>query len=135
MRKITAESALKSQIANLAERFGYRVFRLNSGKIKSAFSGAWVQLCPDGTPDLLIIGVSGRVCWIETKAGKNGLEETQRIMISELLERGQAVIIASSPLDFTRWHDDNVSLTLATLQLVKVKKPKVKATKQLRLAA
>ena len=48
--------------------------RLQSGKVR--VRGGWMMLCPAGTPDILA-RPHGRMAWIETKIGKNGLSAEQ----------------------------------------------------------
>lgn len=43
--------------------------RMQAGKVK--VRGGWMMLSPAGTPDILARPL-GRMCWIETKIGKNG---------------------------------------------------------------
>lgn len=58
-------------IKTLENTPGLIVLRLNSGKVP--VRGGWMQLCPAGTPDIVVFSQNGRVGWAETKRpkGKN----------------------------------------------------------------
>jgi ferredoxin-fold anticodon binding domain-containing protein len=85
------ESEIQKSIMDYAKAIGCKVFRMNSG-----YSGRHnVKLCPNGTPDLLIIGRSITL-WVEVKDKKGKLSESQIKMHKELRELGQEVLIARS---------------------------------------
>ena len=58
----------------MLRQMGIFTLRLNSGKVK--VRGGWMQLCQEGTADILCFP-RRRVVWIETKALKGALRQKQ----------------------------------------------------------
>lgn len=90
--KTEREQSRMQAIKVTMQAHGFLVIRLNSGKAFTATGGA-IQLCPEGTPDLLALppDASGIGWWIETKTEAYDLTPMQRLMHEELQERGQRV--------------------------------------------
>ena len=88
------ENQLQNQIASYLAACGYIVHRMQSGKVK--VKGGWMQLCPEGTPDLMAVGKKGRIIWIEVKTTTGSLSDKQKEHIAELIFRGQEVHIIRS---------------------------------------
>jgi hypothetical protein len=58
------EAPIKLEIQTWLEGAGYFWLRLQSGKVK--VRGGYMQLCPEGTADIVVFP-SNVTCWIETK--------------------------------------------------------------------
>jgi len=84
------ESQIQKEIIEALKLHGALVFRLNSGSRQKN-----VKLCPSGTPDILAI-LPHKTLWIEVKTEKGILRPSQEKMISELIKRGQIVLVARS---------------------------------------
>lgn len=67
-------SELTGPLVKMLRQMGIFTLRLNSGKVR--VRGAWMQLCPEGTADILCFP-GRRVVWIETKALKGSLRQKQ----------------------------------------------------------
>lgn len=85
-------------IMKALKQAGYRVFRMNSGKVKSR-GGGWVHLQEEGTADILAFR-PGHVFWIETKSAdgktqKQRLEAQQRFR-EDMVALGHTAIVAKS---------------------------------------
>lgn len=63
---MTPEGDAKKQIADGLKQLGWKVIRLNSGKVR--VKGGFMQLCPAGTPDILCFDNAGALLWVECKA-------------------------------------------------------------------
>ena len=83
------ESQIQKQIIDALKIAGHLVFRMNAGQ--TSYN---VKLAPKGTPDLLTISPKGKITWIEVKAGKGKLRDSQVVMHHDLKRRGQRVIVA-----------------------------------------
>lgn len=58
------EAPIKLEIQQWLEGAGYFWLRLQSGKVK--VRGGYMQLCPEGTADIVVFPANV-ICWIETK--------------------------------------------------------------------
>ncbi len=77
---MTSETDISRGIIEALRATGWRVIRVNSGKVK--VSGGYMQLAPAGTPDLLVFGKvssDGRAIWgwLESKMPIGKLSEKQ----------------------------------------------------------
>lgn len=80
-------SEITGPLVKMLRQMGIVTLRLNSGKVK--VRGGWMQLCPEGTPDILCFARdTGAPVWIETKALKGNLREKQVEMRARLLALG-----------------------------------------------
>jgi hypothetical protein len=69
-------SAVTAPIVKALNEAGYWAIRLNSGKVK--VRGGWLNLCPPGTPDILVLLSGGRCLWVETKDVKKDYHKEQQ---------------------------------------------------------
>ena len=88
-RVATTETEIQKEIVEFLRAHNCLVFRMNSGRGKG-----WQQLCPAGTPDLLVIDRMGQVLWIEVKTLEGRLRPEQVEMHDRLIKRGHHVIVA-----------------------------------------
>jgi hypothetical protein len=95
------ESDIRREIMNFLRQTGKFALRLNSGKVR--VRGGWMQLCPEGTPDIQVIErivtayeCSTHVSWIETKDAKGKQREAQLAFQVECTRRGERYILARS---------------------------------------
>ncbi len=73
------ESEIQSLILLEASKRGHRLWRSNSGKIKSAHTGTWVKLLPAGFADVFgFRGSDGKFIAIEVKNEKGKLRPGQK---------------------------------------------------------
>ena len=79
------ETLLQVGIVDALRTAGYLVLRLQSGKAK--VQGGWMQLCPEGTPDLLVVGR----CFLEVKTKDGALTEEQEKMHRKIRQQGVPV--------------------------------------------
>jgi len=100
------ESDLQREIMALLRRRGLVVLRLNSGRVKLD-AGRWLNLCPPGTPDLLVVLPGGASGWIECKTAAGKLSAVQAEFQSDLAGLGHSVLVARSPLDVVDWLDQH----------------------------
>ena len=93
------ETDLSNQIKEYLELTGFKVLRLNSGKVK--VRGGMMQLCPAGTPDLLAHWFDGQILYVETKTEeKHSKVSSKQIEIhAELRERGFTVIVPKTYIE------------------------------------
>jgi len=91
------ESEIQRDIITYLELIKCKVFRMNSGIVKSA-GGGRMHLCEKGTPDLLVIG-KNLIMWIEVKRADEKLSESQKKMFDYLFNCGQCVVVCSSVED------------------------------------
>jgi hypothetical protein len=66
---------LTGPLVKMIRETGTFVLRLNSGKVK--VRGGWMQLCPEGTADIVCFP-KGAPVWLETKAVKRDGHKAQR---------------------------------------------------------
>ena len=90
-KETKTESEIQKEITDYLKSIGCLVFRMNSGKTQHN-----VTLCPNGTPDLLVITKTGYTIWIEVKTETGKLRVSQVEMIANLHERKQDICIARS---------------------------------------
>ena len=84
------ESEIQKQIIDYCSSRGALVLRMNSGSRNYNNKQA-----PAGTPDLLVIRLPESV-WIEVKTKDGKVSDIQKKMHTELINRGQAVMVARS---------------------------------------
>ncbi len=68
-------SAVTGPIIAALKDAGYFVLRLNSGRVRQG--KYWIQLCPEGTADILLCPRDRPCYWIETKV-KGGWTKPER---------------------------------------------------------
>ena len=85
------ETELQRDITDTLTVRGCLVYRLNSGGYRSR-----VQLCPPGTPDLLVVAPDGSVIWMEVKLTSGQVSDTQHEHHAKLRAHGQAVAVVRS---------------------------------------
>ena len=68
-------SEITGPLVKKLRQMGIFTLRLNSGKVK--VRGGWMQLCPEGTADI-ICWTKGRTLWLETKALKGVMRDKQK---------------------------------------------------------
>ena len=88
------EKEIQKQIIKSIESINGVVMRMNSGKVRNN-----VRLCPDGTPDLLLLlpkQYSPNILWVEVKDAKGKLNQSQIDMHHKLTAMGHDVIVARS---------------------------------------
>ena len=88
------ENQIQNEIIEYLTCCGFIVHRMQSGKVK--VKGGWMQLCPEGTPDLFAVGRNGKTIWIEVKTKNGSVSDKQADQICELISRGQDVFIIRS---------------------------------------
>lgn len=69
-------SELTGPLLKMLRQAGVMCFRMQSGRVK--VRGGWMQLCPNGTADILCFPRKGGVLWLETKAVKRDPHRAQR---------------------------------------------------------
>ena len=88
------EANISRSIQKALPALGVRVLRLQSGKVRTATG--FVQLCPTGTPDLLVIARNGRVVWLEVKRPGEKPTAEQAATHAWLSDGGHAVYVVTS---------------------------------------
>ena len=88
------ETQLQSAIQSALQRLGYVVLRLNSGSARRR--GYRIRLCPEGTPDLLVLLRAGRVLWIEVKLPGESLSAAQDEWRHRAAREGHLVVVVHS---------------------------------------
>lgn len=77
--------------------------RLNSGKVQT-IRKTWVQLCPEGTPDMLLLcsmpvreyaRAEKAVVWIETKGSSINHRKAQMLFQMGALDRGEVYLLVN----------------------------------------
>lgn len=68
-------SEITGPLVKMLRQMGIFTLRLNSGKVR--VRGAWMQLCPIGTADVVCFQ-RNRVIWLECKTLKGELRESQK---------------------------------------------------------
>ena len=106
-----SESLIQNEIRLALSEYGI-VLRLNSGKFWQG-ERVWskefnqyvlinlrpVQGCPEGTPDLLFLGESGKVAFVECKTKKGSAREKQNRFIEIMHKYGIKASLARSVED------------------------------------
>jgi hypothetical protein len=90
------ETTLQADIVRSLRRAGFTVVRINSGKVK--VRGGWMELAPEGCPDLYVIGAG----WIETKTLTGKLSEAQKAFHKRIADEGEYVAVERDPADAVR---------------------------------
>ena len=72
---MSESSAVTAPIIAALKDAGYFVLRLNSGRVRQG--KYWIQLCPEGTADILLCPRDSMPIWIETKV-KGGWTKPER---------------------------------------------------------
>jgi len=99
---VSESSELTGPIIKALRQMGYLVFRMNSGKVR--VRGGWMQLCDEGTADILAFGPAlwgkDRTWWIETKQPKGktlkSRQEAQEAFCIKVSNLGHQYIRATS---------------------------------------
>ena len=92
---MSEEADLQRAIAAFFKARGALVFRLQAGhRLQN------LQLCPNGTPDLLVVE-KGRRVWIEVKGPKGKFNADQVAMHERLRALGEEVVVARKIEDVT----------------------------------
>lgn len=110
---MTPEDVVKNSIMIKAGELGYVTLRLNSGRawngnVVTTPNGVVVckarsiNLCPKGTSDLEIIMDSGKVAFVECKAGKGKPTEDQTRFIDKMKSLGHIAGVCWSVDDFLK---------------------------------
>lgn len=109
-RKKTEEGHCKTAVLDLLAAERIFVLRVNSGNLlieRANGSKHRVQMAPKGTADILAIvpmlGGTFMPTWVETKAGKNGLNPDQQDFRDDVLARGHCFLLARSSDDVLDW--------------------------------
>ena len=90
-----SETALQHSIVEALEKMGLLVIRIQCGRVK--VRGGWMQLAPEGTPDLLVTGSKYlRKAFLETKTPVGKLSQVQRVMHQRLVRSGERVFVVRS---------------------------------------
>lgn len=92
-------SKITTPIVNALTKAGYFAMRLNSGKVR--VRGGYVQLCPVGTPDVVVFPANQPPLWIECKRPdlgkvKNPTVEAQQAFAERVTALGHIHIRATS---------------------------------------
>jgi hypothetical protein len=87
------EAELQASIVSSLERLGYLVIRVQSGKVK--VKGGWMQLAPEGTPDLHVMS-PGLATWLETKVKDGKLRPSQVAWHERAKKGGHRVAVVRS---------------------------------------
>ena len=69
-------STLTSPLQKMYEKAGVLCFRMPVGKIQKGKH--WIQLCKEGTADLLVFPRTGPVTWVETKDPAGSTKKSRR---------------------------------------------------------
>ena len=85
------ETELQRDITDALTAHGCLVYRLNSGGYRGR-----IQLCPPGTPDLLVIPLPGPAIWMEVKLPDSRISDVQHEHHADLRARGQIVSVVRS---------------------------------------
>lgn len=104
------ESSIQREIIDFLLWKRCVVYRMNSGKVCDARSGAWIELHPPGTPDLLV-GLPSQghhiIGHIETKRSSGGqLNDNQVRELRTIHKRGSPWLVADCLADAERWLTD-----------------------------
>lgn len=94
-----SETELQASIVSALERLGHIVIRVQSGKVK--VRGGWMQLAPEGTPDLCVLGppyptLLTTTTWLETKVQGGKLRPAQVAWHERAKKGGHRVAVVRS---------------------------------------
>lgn len=99
---MTPEGKIKKAIQDYLTTMGIFWRRMQSGKVK--VRGGWMELCPEGTFDLLICPTKGFwIGWIETKQLKGQMQSVQKEFEEVVTKLGHPVLLARSVDDVEKW--------------------------------
>jgi hypothetical protein len=87
------EAERQAAIVVALRRIGRTAFRVHSGKVK--VKGGWMQLAPNGTPDLYVLGWG----WLECKAAKGKLNADQIAWHAHARAAGERVAVVRTPAE------------------------------------
>lgn len=87
-----SETQLQASIVDSLEKMGYLVIRVQSGKVR--VRGGWMQLAPEGTPDLCVL--SSHTTWLETKTLTGRLRPAQVAWHERAKKGGHRVAVVRS---------------------------------------
>jgi hypothetical protein len=88
------EADLYKQMIDAASYLGFRLQRINSGKIR--VGKRWVHLAKEGTPDLIGYSITGKYTAIEVKLPGEKLRPEQQDYLRDVELRGGIGICVSS---------------------------------------
>lgn len=93
-----SETALKRAIVTALTRAGAWVWRMQAGKVK--VRGGWMELAPEGMPDLLgVIPPTGRLFGLEVKKPKGSRFEPAQLATHERLNAAGAYVAVVRSVD------------------------------------
>jgi len=102
------ETPVQRAIVDYLSYRGMKVIRIQSGKVQT-IRGNWIQLAPEGTPDLLVLprrelkeGNPAYPFFIEVKSAKGRLSPVQLTTHNDYRLRGVNVIVAHSIDDLVK---------------------------------
>ena len=96
-----SEADIQRQITDALRKLGAFVFRIQSGKVK--VKRGWMQLAPEGSPDLgVIVPPGGVFLGLEVKDAKGKLRDAQVTVANALCRAGAAVRTVRSVEDAVR---------------------------------
>jgi hypothetical protein len=96
MTRAKPETKAQAAIVAALASVGRVAIRIQSGKVK--VGGGWMQLAPEGTPDLYVLGWG----WLEVKHGQGKPSAAQRKMHALLDLNGELVAVVKTPADALR---------------------------------
>ena len=82
-------SSLTAPLRKMYEQAGALVFRMPVGKLQKGKH--WIQLCDEGTADLLVFPRQGPVTWVETKDPEGTTKKTRKEKQAAFRERVEAM--------------------------------------------
>lgn len=80
---------LTGPLRKIYEQAGALVFRMQAGRVK--VRGGWMQLCPEGTADLLVFPRNGGTWWVETKHPKSRTDRVRAEKQAEFQQKVEAL--------------------------------------------
>jgi len=93
-----SETKIQKAILDALHAAGAFAFRAQAGKVK--VRGGWMQLCPPGTPDILVIvPPRGMVVGLEVKTLTGELRESQLAWAAKVRALGGVVETVRSPAE------------------------------------
>ena len=93
---MSSESDIQRAILDALGAVGAFAFRAQSGKVK--VRGGWMQLCPAGTPDILVlVPPHGLLLGLEVKTATGEERESQIIWSAKARGRGAVVATVRTP--------------------------------------
>lgn len=89
-----SEADVKLEVQTWLKNTGYFWLRMQSGKAK--VRGGYMQLCPEGTADIVVFPNKTTTCWIEMKTEKTKQRPAQVEFEAKAKAAGHKYIIARS---------------------------------------